>query len=332
MDSDLIMVLLVLYIVFISCCLAIIFLSDSDIPTFIASHFGKNPGNVYSGKVVWITGASSGIGEGLAKEYANWNAKLVLSARRKDELERVKKECLAANPKLKSDNILIVPFDMTNLSAHEESFKTIIAHFGKLDVLISNAGRSQRAQWQDIDLQVDRELFDLNVFSLVHLNRIVLRHFLDKNAGHLAVVSSIAGVIGAPFSGTYSGSKFALHGYFDSLRNELRTTNIQVSILCPGPTFSQLLGQCFTAKPGETFKQEMQSSDKRMTAERCAQLMVVAMANGIEQSWISIFPIVPLVYLQAYFPYISAKLSAVLGRRGVYMKLRDSRDTLKKEN
>jgi len=324
--------LLVLYIVFISCCLAIIFLADSDIPTFVATHFGKDPRNEYSGKVVWVTGASSGIGEGIAKEFATLNAKIVISARRKDELERVKKECLAANPSLKSDNILILPFDMTNLSAHEDCFKSVISKFGKLDLLISNAGRSQRAHWQNIDLQVDRDLFELNVFSLIHLNRIVLRHFLSVNSGQLAVVSSIAGVIGAPFSGTYSGSKFALHGYFDSLRNETRTTNIRVTILCPGPTFSQLLGQCFTENAGETFKQEMQSTDKRMTAERCAQLMTIAMANGIEQSWISIFPIIPLVYLQAYFPFLSEKLSALLGKRGFYMKLRDSRDTLKKDD
>ncbi|KAJ6649921.1 Dehydrogenase/reductase SDR family member 7 [Pseudolycoriella hygida] len=260
-------------------------------------HFGKSPANEFNGKVCWITGASSGIGEALAKNLALCNARLVISARRKDQLVRVKEECLALNAKLEDKDILVLDFDMLDYSVHDSSFQKVLKHFGKLDLLISNAGRSQRARWQNIEIEVDRNMFDLNVFSLINLNRIAVRYFFkSKNAGGLAITSSIAGVIGAPVCGSYTGAKHALHGYFESLRNETRDRNLAITMLCPGPVVSDIVKESFTSKLGEKVDDVYSSKERRMTANRCAHLCLVAIANKLEESWQALFPMIISTY------------------------------------
>lgn len=165
------------------------------------------------GKVVWITGASSGIGRELAKVLAKNGVKLVLSARNTRELEATKNECLSlAQGSLRTEDILVLPLDMLKFAFHQDSFNRVISHFRALDILVNNAGRSQRAEWNKIDINVDRELFELDVFSVVHLSRLAVTYFEQNSiAGQLAVTSSTAGLIGAPHSGSYTGAKHALH-------------------------------------------------------------------------------------------------------------------------
>ncbi|BES94029.1 KR domain [Nesidiocoris tenuis] len=188
----------------------IIFLlaSDSDLALWYADHFGRRL-TEFNGKVVWITGASSGIGEFLAVELAKHGAKLALTARSVLNLERVKGRCIESG--LRADEVLILPADVTVVAKHDELLARVITHFGKLDILVNNAGRSQRAVWENIQMDVDAELFGLNVFSIVSLSRLAVKYFLKVGKGHLVVTSSLAGVIGAPFSGTYTASKHALH-------------------------------------------------------------------------------------------------------------------------
>lgn len=161
--------------------------------------------------MVWITGASSGIGKSLGIVLARHGVKLCLSARREDELEKVKLECLAGSS-LKPADILVLKMDMLQTDKHEDYFDQVIKHFGQVDVLVNNAGRSQRALWQNIELQVDRELFDLDVFSIVNLTRVYVR-YVEKNKleGHVAVTSSTAGLLGVPNSCSYVGAKHAIH-------------------------------------------------------------------------------------------------------------------------
>lgn len=114
--------------------------------------------------------------------------------------------------KLLSENdILIVPMDITKIHTHQECLNRVLAHFGTLDILVNNAGRSQRAIWQDIELEVDRQMFELNVFGPVSLTRLAVKYFLQKGTGHVAVTSSIAGVIPAPYSASYTGTKHAIN-------------------------------------------------------------------------------------------------------------------------
>lgn len=244
-----------------------------------------------SGKVVWITGASSGIGRALALSLAKHGVKLVLSARRGAELEVVKQQCIQASDNVLTINdVLVVQMDMLQTDKHQRYFDMILQHFGRLDILVNNAGRSQRALWQDIDLRVDRDLFELDVFSVINLSRIVVRYFVAaKIDGQIAVTSSTAGLLPAPNSASYTGAKHSIHGYFGALKVE--QPSLGVTIFCPGPTFSNFLQEAFTDKNNETFGGAVQETDKRMTAERCGELFAIALANRQFISFVGCFPV-----------------------------------------
>ncbi|CAM9191904.1 unnamed protein product, partial [Ectocarpus fasciculatus] len=183
----------------------------------------------FNGKVVWITGASSGIGASLARDLSRNGAQVVISARRADALQEVALSCTG---QLKP---FVLPLDVTDHEAQQAALDTIISKFGRLDTLVLNAGRSQRAVAADTSFEDTKSLFDLNVFAVIHLAKITLPHFLERQSGQFVVVSSVSGFLGTPIGSSYSATKFALHGYFDALRAELADDNIHVVMVCPGP-------------------------------------------------------------------------------------------------
>lgn len=277
-----------------------------------------------AGKVVWVTGASSGIGRALALTLAKHGVKLVLSARRGAELELVKQQCIqASNNVLTLTDVLVVQMDMLQVDKHQRYFDMVLQHFGRLDILCNNAGRSQRALWQDIDLKVDRDLFELDVFSVIHLSRIVVRYYLTaKIEGQIAVTSSTAGLLPVPNSASYTGAKHSIHGYFGALKVE--QPNLGVTIFCPGPTFSNFLQEAFTDKENEKFGGSVQETDRRMTAERCGELFAVALANRTFVSFVGCFPIPLLIQLSIHFPNIKNLVFSMLNPNA-FSRLRDSR-------
>jgi len=313
----------------VACVLGILLLYlDADFTTIFYDKLGGDLSKHLRDKVIWITGASSGIGAALAVEASRHGAKLVLTARRTDALEEVKQNCIKQG-NISEEDILVLPLDMCDLQSHSGALKKVLDKFGKLSVLINNAGRSQRARWEHTDIAVDKDMFELNVFSIINLTRLVLPHMLDTGEGTVAVMSSCAGKSGVPFSGTYTASKHALHGYFESLRTEKVGSGVDICMLCPGPTFSELLQVAATEKQGEKFGQEMHVTDKRMTAERCAHLSLVAIAHHITESWICFFPALPMMYAVQYFPTISKLLIKLLGPKFL-MTVRDSRNAMEK--
>lgn len=253
----------------------------------------------------------------------------MISARRETLLDEVSDLCVSNGcPK---ENILVLPLDVCDSAALVPAFQKVLQVFGPIDVLLLNAGRSQRAKWEHIDAQVDKDLFELNVFSVINLARIVLRNMLENKSGHIAVMSSSAGKGGAPFSGSYTGSKHAVHGYFESLRNEKVGSGVDITMLCPGPTFSDLLKVAATEKPETQFGESMTAADKRMTAERCAQLSLVAIANSLAESWICFKPVLPLMYASQYMPAVSKwAFQKFLGPKFL-AKVRDSRNAMESE-
>ncbi|XP_065155366.1 dehydrogenase/reductase SDR family member 7-like isoform X2 [Atheta coriaria] len=300
-----------------------VFYFDCDLSLAYHEKFGK-PIESLKGKVVFITGASSGIGEHTAYAFAKRGVKLVLAARRKIELDRVKQECLQlSNGALGAEDVLVLEMDMLKLDKHEEYFKTAVDHFGTIDVIFNNAGRSQRGIWERIAMQVDKEMFELNLFSVINLTRVALAHFTEKGKGHVVVTSSVAGVFGVPHSASYTGSKHALHVYMNALRNEKLRANIAVSVICPGTVFTNFLQHSFTEQPGVMFGIKVQPTDHRMKAERCGELCAVTIANQLNESWMALFPFLPLLYI-TYFPNICSALMRYLGPEGYY-KLRDNR-------
>ncbi|CAH1790929.1 unnamed protein product [Owenia fusiformis] len=297
--------------------------ADGDLTLMWAEKFGSKP-CALSGDVVWITGASSGIGEYLAYELAAAGCKLILSARRVDELERVKKQCIMGGP-LREEDILVLPLDMREFSTHKDAVDIVLKHFNRIDVLVNNAGRSQRAQWDKIEIEVDRQMFELNVLGVVNLTRAVLPHMYEKKKGHIVVTSSVAGKLGAPMSGTYTGTKHAIQGYFEALRVEGAEHQIDITLVCPGPVFSELLQHCYTDSKDKEFGQDMDpSTENRMTTARCAELMAIAMANKLDEVWISTHPVLLFIYLFQYFPWFARKIGKRIGLKRL-AKLREGR-------
>ena len=179
-------------------------------------------------KIVWITGASSGIGAELAKIYSHRGIKLILSSRNVRALERVKYECY--NP----ENIKILPIDLNDFYAAPALVKKAYNIFGRIDILINNAGVSQRSLIVDTQLDVFKKLIEINYLGTVALSRSLLPFFLKQGFGHYVVVSSVMGKYGSPFRSGYSAAKHALHGFFDVMRMEHQKDNINVTIICPG--------------------------------------------------------------------------------------------------
>ncbi len=182
----------------------------------------------FQDKVVWITGASSGIGEGLVYAFAQQKAKLAISSRNQVELERVKDNCPPEAV------IEIFPLDIADFDQVPRVAEQIIEHFGILDILINNAGISQRELAQDTLLDVDRKLMEVNYLGTVAVTKAVLPTFIRQRFGQIVVMSSVLGKYGAPHRSTYSASKHALHGFFDSLRPELKRYRVDITLLCPG--------------------------------------------------------------------------------------------------
>ncbi|KAK9511434.1 hypothetical protein O3M35_000097 [Rhynocoris fuscipes] len=312
----------VIVIIYIFIYITTLSIVDCDLHLLWALCFGVNLKKAFKGKVIWVTGASSGIGEFLSVEFARNGAKVVLSGRSVVNLERVKQRCLEVGSRY--DHILVLPFDITDYKKHEEMFLRVIDNFGKLDILVNNAGRSQRAFWEKIEMQVDNEMFQVNVFSIISLSRLAVEYFerMD-NGGQIVVTSSLAAFVPVPFSSTYSATKHALHGYFKALMAEKLGSNIGVTILCPGPVFSNIDPQSFTAKSGEMFSKNLRMEDRRMPTRRCALLSAVAIANRLDEAWIGLFPVIPLTYILIYFPNVAKRLAVFVGAKHL-MKLRDS--------
>jgi dehydrogenase/reductase SDR family member 7B len=182
----------------------------------------------FAGKVVWITGASSGIGEALAYELARQGARLVLSARRQARLEAVRSRC--ANP----EQHRVLSFDMTDVGSHAAQVERVLGELGCIDVLINNAGVSQRALAKETALEVDRRLFEVDYFGPLSLIKLVLPHMLARKSGSIVAVSSVAGLVATPYRSSYAAAKAALLAFHDSLRAETAGDGLQVSVLCPG--------------------------------------------------------------------------------------------------
>lgn len=301
---------------------------DCDLNLAFHERFGK-PISSLKDKVVWIIGASSGIGEHLAYVLAENGCKLILSARRETELERVKNNCLQRNANLKSCDIEVLVLDIRDLDKHEPAFNSIIAKFGKLDILVNNAGQSQRSLWENIEISVDREMFDLNVFSPIALSRLVAKYFFKMNAGHFVVTSSIAGIRGVPFSATYCANKFALHGYYETLGIETLDKNISITMACPGPVYTDFLAKAFTGKSNEVYGEKTKNDTKnKMSAERCATLMGIAIANKLFEVWICKRFVLQLIYLNIYYPNVGQWITKKVGIKFLQY-LRDSEVKIK---
>jgi short-subunit dehydrogenase len=255
----------------------------------------------FQNKVVWITGASSGIGEGMVHAFAKAGAKVVLSARREDELIRVKNE---AN--LSEENALVLPFDVEKHEQAEAKVAQIMQKFGRIDVLMNNAGISSRGMVMDNTMEVYRRIFELNVFSVIAITRAVLPIMIAQKSGHITATSSIAGKIGTPMRSAYAATKHALHGFFDSLRSEVYKENVAITLICPGYIKTNISVNALNGSGSQYGKMD-ENQIKGMSPEECANKILKGMANGKQELYIGGKEVMG-VYLKRFFPRILSKM------------------------
>jgi short-subunit dehydrogenase len=247
-------------------------------------------------KVVWITGASSGIGEALTYELAKKGAKLILSSRRKEELERVKGNCDAqAQP-----NVHILPLDLEQHATLQLSTEAAIQIFGHIDILINNSGISQRSLVADTSLNVDRRLMEVNYFGAIALTKYLLPHFRNRKQGHYVNVSSLTGKFGTPYRSGYAASKHALHGFFDALRAEHFKDNIKVTMICPGFIHTPITYAALTAD-GSPLNKMDEAQYKGKPADWCAKKITSALEKQREEVYIGGIEVLA-AYIKRFFP------------------------------
>ncbi len=239
----------------------------------------------FQNRIIWITGASSGIGEALAYAFWREGATLVLSARRLNELERVKRTCLQIQKGGEKDNknaIVLVPLDLAASETLPAIAYDVLQRLGHIDILVNNGGVAQRSLAKDTAMAVDRSIMEVNFFGTVALTKALLPSMLERKAGHIVVVSSVVGKLGTPVRSAYSASKHALHGFFDSLRAEVWRENIAVTIVCPGYIRTAISLNAFV---GDGSKQNTMDNAqaKGMSAEECARKILKAVAQGKEE-------------------------------------------------
>ena len=232
---------------------------------------------MYEHKTVWITGASSGIGEALARAFASEGARLVLSARREDELERVRGACIEANPG-RNDH-LVLPLDVTNYDRLPAAVTTVGDHFGTIDVLVNNAGIGQRSLCVDTGMDVYRRLMEVDVLGQIALTRAVLPIMLAQRSGQIAITASVAGKIGVPYRTGYCAAKHAVMGFFDALRGEVVHDGITVHTIVPGYIRTAIAEHALKGDGSEFGYTDSAIADG-MDPDRCAAVILKGLRRG----------------------------------------------------
>lgn len=183
----------------------------------------------FNNKVVWITGASSGIGAELAKQLAVKKARLILTARNITALTAIKNEC--SNH---TDNCKIIAANLSENEKLEAITKSAMEVYGHIDMVIFSAGISQRSLAIETKIDIYRQLMEINFFSPVSITHYLLPYFKKQKAGHIIAISSVAGLMGFPLRTGYAASKHALKGYFETLQTENQIKDLHITIVSPG--------------------------------------------------------------------------------------------------
>lgn len=252
------------------------------------------------GKVIWITGATSGIGEALAYELSKKHVKLILSSRRVSELERVKKAC--SHP----EDVRILPLDLEEIDSLHEKAIEAFAFFKNIDILVNNGGISQRSNCLETDISVDEKILRTNLLAPIALSKAF--HNLRDNKydeSMIVVTSSLVGKFGTPKRSAYSASKHGLHGFFDSLRAELPTHH-KVLIACPGFIKTNVSLNAMT-EHGEKQGTMDDAQNKGMSAEKFAEKLIKAIEKDKFEVYIGGRECLG-VYLKRFFPNLFAKI------------------------
>jgi len=254
-------------------------------------------------KVIWITGASSGIGKGLVIEYFKQNATLIVSARNEKALLDLRSE-LNGN----EQNFIIAPFDLAKTETISELVANVFDKVERVDILINVGGQSQRSLASETQMEVYRQIMEVNFFGTVALTNAVLPYIIKQGGGKIAATSSIVGKFGFPLRSAYSAAKHALHGYLETVRAENVSNNIKVSVIIPGRINTNISINSLT-KEGNVYGKMDQGQADGMSVEKAA----LSIYKGIERNKNEILvggKELLMVHFRRFLPFLAYKLAA----------------------
>ncbi len=254
----------------------------------------------FKDKLVWITGASSGIGEALAYEFAKEGARLILSARRQEALETVKKNCT------NSESHQIVALDLMQSSEFEQLAKDILGPHESLDLLINNAGVSQRSLLMETSLLVHRQIMEVNYFGTVALTQAILPYLRGGERSGVITISSLVGKFTTPLRSAYAASKHAITAYMDSLRAEVQSKSLQFTTIYPGFIKTNLTYKALLADGTEQNSMD-DAQLNGMEPNVCARKIIKAYMKGKDEAYIG-GKETYAVYLKRFFPKLFSKI------------------------
>ncbi len=252
------------------------------------------------GKVVWITGASSGIGEALTYALSEKNCKLIISARNEEALQRVRNNCA------KKDLVKILPLDLGSFKTMGQTVEQALSFYSSVDILINNAGISQRSLIIDTAFEVYKKLMDINYLGTIALTKALLPYFIQTKKGHFVTVTSLMGKFGSPYRSGYCGAKHALHGFFDVLRMEHEKDGVCVTLVCPGFVQTNIARNALTGD-GSAQKNDDVPTQNGLSATTFSKKMIKA----IEQKKFEVYigkGETKGVYLKRFFPRLLHKM------------------------
>jgi len=242
------------------------------------------------GKIIWITGASSGIGKALAEEFFRKGATVILSARNVAKLNELK----VLFDSIELNRCYVVPCDVTQQLSIDSALNEVRQLTDRIDILVNNAGVSQRASALETRMKVVSDLLEVNFFGAVSVTLGVLPWMVEKGVGHIVVISSMAGKYGFRMRSSYSASKHALHGYFETLRAELHDKNIKVTLICPGRVNTDITLNCYTGD-GTRYNKMDKGQLNGVPVDKCARIIVRAIEKGRKEVFIGSGEILLLV-------------------------------------
>jgi short-subunit dehydrogenase len=258
--------------------------------------------NLFSGKVAWITGASSGIGESLVLEFARRGATVIASSNDSAGIDRVKAAC-GDN----SSKVHCVPFDLSDTSGITEIVEKQLNISGRIDFLLNIGGISQRARIDETPLWLDRKIFEINYFGTIALTKAVLPYMVKQQSGHILATSSISGRFGFPLRSAYSASKQALHGFFETLYLENKKFNIRSSVIIPGRVRTAISIHALNSEGKEHGKLD-EGQAKGILPEKAAEIIIRGIVRNKREILVGKNELF-LLHIRRYFPWLFFRIA-----------------------
>jgi len=257
----------------------------------------------FKGKTIWITGASSGIGKAVAIEISKDKAHLILSGRNEKALHEVAEVCLKNGSTAET-----FVFDLGDEASVNSAAQIVLSKTAQIDALYHFGGISQRSFVSETPLFVDRKIFEVNYFGTIALTKAVLPQMIKNGGGHIAVTSSIVGKFGFPYRSSYSASKHALHGFFESLQAENVNNNIRVSVIIPGRIKTNISVNAID-KDGKNHSKLDEGQDKGMSAEKSAEIICKKLKKEKKEILVGGKEVI-MVHIRRFLPTLYYKLAS----------------------